>query len=342
MSVKKKKILLVGGGTLGSVSPLLAIAENYQAEYLFVGTKYGPEKAVVEKFGLNFQAVYSGKFRRYFSWDNLLDLFKIKLAFWQSLKIIKNFQPDLVLTAGSFVAVPVVYAAKFKKIPIIVHQQDLTLGLANKLMAPVANKITVTFLKQLDFFKNKQKLIVTGNPVRKFVPLNSKAGVFDIVITGGGLGARGFNDFLARFIPNLTKKYMVHHVLGAANFDQALNIKDNYQAYRFIDKGMVDLLSQAQIIISRAGMSLLTEAASLSKATIIIPIPHSHQEKNAEFFAKHNAAFYCRQGADKILERYLAKLTANEKLRKDLGNNLHQLFPKNPVDNYIKVIEDVI
>jgi UDP-N-acetylglucosamine:LPS N-acetylglucosamine transferase len=156
------------------------------------------------------------------------------------------------------------------------------------------------------------------------------------------LGARGFNDFLAQFIPDLTKKYKVHHVLGSANFDQALNINQNYQAYRFIDQGMLDLLSQAQIIISRAGMSLLTEAAMLSKATIIIPMPHSHQEKNAEFFAKHNAAFYCRQGANKILERYLAKLTASEKLRKDLGNNFHQLFPQNPVDNYIKVIEDVI
>jgi UDP-N-acetylglucosamine--N-acetylmuramyl-(pentapeptide) pyrophosphoryl-undecaprenol N-acetylglucosamine transferase len=158
MSIKKKKILLVGGGTLGSVSPLLAIADKYLAEYLFVGTSFGPEKAVVEKAGLNFQAIYSGKLRRYFSWDNVIDLFKIKLAFWQSLKIIKNFQPDLVLTAGSFVAVPMVYAAKLKRIPVVVHQQDLTLGLANKLMLPLASKITVTFPQQVDFFKIKKIL----------------------------------------------------------------------------------------------------------------------------------------------------------------------------------------
>lgn len=341
MSVKKKTILLVGGGTLGSVSPLLAIAESYQAEYLFVGTKYGPEKAVIEKFGLNFQAISSGKLRRYFSWHNFVDIFKINSAFWQGLKIIKNFQPDLILTAGSFVAVPVVYAAKFKKVPVIVHQQDLSVGLANKLMAPLAKKITLTFEEQKKYFKTT-KVIVTGNPVRKFLPKVSKAGILNIVITGGGLGARGFNDFLSQFIPDLSKTCFVHHILGKANFAQALDLKKNYQAYQFIDKGMIDLLAQADIIISRAGMSLITEAAMLKKALVLIPMPQSHQEKNAAFFAKNNAAFYCRQGANKILARYLEKLFKQEHLRQDLGNNLSQLFPKNAVDNYIKVIEDII
>lgn len=339
MSKRQIKILLVGGGTLGSVMPLLAIAEKYPAQYLFVGSKSGPEKNIVKKTKINFQEISSGKFRRYWSWQNFTDLFKIKLAFWQSIKIIKNFQPDIVLTAGSFVAVPVAFAAWFSKIPVIVHQQDLELGLANKLMSVLAKKITITFSEQQKYF-NQKKTVLTGNPVRKFINTNKNLPA-SILITGGGLGARGFNDFLKKFIPKLTKNFEVHHILGEKNYDQALSL-ENYYPYKFVDDQMGDLLKQAEIIISRAGMSMITEAASLKKALVLIPMPETHQEKNAKFFAKHNAAYYCRQGNNQILERYLQKLTTNLDLRTGLGLNLYNLFPKSAVDKYIKLIEDVV
>ena len=333
-----KKILLVGGGTMGSVSPLLAIAKKYQADYLFVGTKYGPEKSVVDSLGLKYRAITGGKLRRYWSFKNLLDIFKIKFAWWQSLFLLIKYKPDIILTAGSFVAVPVAYAAWVLRIPVIVHQQDIQVGLANKLMAFVAKKITVTFPETKKLFPTK-KTIVTGNPTNTCMqPQKDRS---SIVITGGGLGARGFNKFLAEFIPNLTKNYQVHHILGTNNLDQALDL-ENYQAHQFIKQGMVDLLSQADIIISRAGLSLITEAAALKKALVLIPIPSSHQEKNAEFFAKQNAAIMVRQGSRQILARYLYKLTSHPKLRQDLGENLYNLFPKDPVDKYIKVIEDIL
>ena len=338
MSAKLKKILLVGGGTLGSVMPLLAVTKKYPADYSFWGTPNGPEVLLIKEKNIKFRSILSGKLRRYWDLENFKDLFKIKLAFWQSLYLLSRLKPDIILTAGSFVAVPVVYAAKFLRIPTIVHQQDLSIGLANKLMAPMATKITVTFPEQVKFFKAK-KTIVTGNPVRlKYKHLEHQP---SILITGGGLGARAFNEFVQEFLPILTQNFQVHHILGKNNFDQA-KVMVNYHPYDFVTVKMIDLLNQADLVISRAGMSMITETAALKKALILIPIPASHQEKNAEFFARHNAAIYVRQGSSKIMARYLDKILNKKDLRVKLGENLFNLFPKNPVDNYIKVIEDII
>ncbi len=337
MASKKPKIILVGGGTMGSVSPLLAIASKYPAEYLFVGSQQGPERLVVEKLGFKFETIASGKLRRYWSWQNLVDIFRFKIGFFQSLRIIRQFKPELVLSAGSFVAVPMILAAWFCRIPRVVHQQDIKVGLANKLMAKLATKITVTFPDQLKLFSSN-KIVLTGNPVR-IIPPDSEEPI--ILITGGGLGARSFNNFLKGIIPELTKHYPVYHIVGRDNVDQALSLP-NYYCQTFATGDMAGLLSRAAIIISRAGLSLITEAASLAKALVLIPIPQSHQEDNAEFFAKHNAAIYVKQGSEKIMERYLQKLLANSELRKQLGLNLQKLFPQNAVDNYIRLVEDIL
>ncbi len=338
MKNKKPKIILAGGGTLGSVSPLLAVADRYQADYIFIGSKTGPERKLIEKKEMPFIKISSGKLRRYISWQNFVDFFKIILAFWQSIKILLKHRPDLVLTAGSFVAVPVVWAAWLLRVPVVVHQQDIQVGLANKLMAPFAKRITVTFEDQIKDFDHK-KVIVTGNPVRtikddtRYKPI--------VVITGGGKGARSMNSFMAKFVPLLLERYEVHHVLGNSNWDQKLEY-ENYFPYKFISSGMLNLLSQADIIISRSGMSLITEAASLKKALVLIPIPDSHQEINAGFFAKHNAAVMVKQDSDQIMERYLEKLISNKDLRQGLGNNLYKLFPKNALNDYIILIDKII
>ena len=338
MEDKKKKIILAGGGTLGSVSPLLAISKQYNADYLFLCSENGPEKNIIKANDIQYISIKSGKLRRYLSLDNIKDIFKIKFAFFQSFKILLKFKPDIVLTSGSFVAVPVVLVAWSLRIPVIVHQQDLEIGLANRLMAPFAKKVTVTFEEQKKHF-SKRKVILTGNPVRSLEAKKDYKPI--IVITGGGLGARKMNDFLKPYIPLLLKKYEVHHILGNDNYDQRLEL-NNYISYKFIKKGMVELLSKADIVISRAGMSLITECASLKKSLILIPLPYTHQEKNAAFFAKHNAAAYVKQGSGQILERYLDKLIDSEELRKGLGNNLYNLFPKNSVQKYIKLINGIV
>ena len=143
------RILFSGGGTLGSVTPLLAVAEEFKKrgdhEFLWLGTAKGPERFLVDEWGIRFRAIRSGKWRRYFSWKNIFDLFQIFFGFFQSLWRIARFRPDAVLTAGSFVAVPVACAAKVLGVPIFVHQQDLRWGLANRIMRPLARRISVNF-----------------------------------------------------------------------------------------------------------------------------------------------------------------------------------------------------
>lgn len=341
MKDKNYKILLVGGGTLGSVSPLVAVAKKYSADYLFVGTEDGPEKEFVISQGIvNFQSIRSGKLRRYFDWQNFLDIFNIFIAFWQSLKIILKFKPNIVLTAGSFVAVPVSFAAWLLRKPVVVHQQDILVGLANKLMAPIATKITVVFKEQVRDFDNK-KVVVTGNPVRQ---IENKFAEEErlVVITGGGLGARSMNEFLKPFVKQIIAAgFSVYHLLGSQNSDQALDM-EGYYSDVFVKKNMLDILSQADIIISRAGMSLISEAASLKKALVLVPMPDSHQERNAAFLAKRNAALMVRQDSDQIMERYLEKLLVKPELRQGLGKNLYNLFPKNAVNDYIILIDKIL
>ena len=338
MEDKRIKIVLAGGGTLGSISPLLAIARQYPANYLFIKSKYGPEEDFIASYNINAVSIASGKLRRYFSWQNFFDFFKIKWAFWQSVRILLKFKPDVILTAGSFVAVPVVWAGWLLKIPAIVHQQDIEVGLANKLMAPFVKRITVSFPILKNNFK-KDKTVVTGNPVRS---LDKKIeGKPIVVITGGGLGSRGLNQFIAPLVPLLTKQYEVHHILGNSNIDQKLNLQ-NYYPYQRIVGGMIELLAKADIIISRAGMSLITEVANLRKSLVLVPLPDSHQEKNAAFFAKNNAALIVKEGSRQIMERYLEKLMENNNLREVLADNLYNLFPKNAVKKYIKVINEVV
>lgn len=329
---------MAGGGTMGSVSPLLAIAQNYAAQYLFVGTATGPEREAVAASGIDFKSISSAKLRRYFSLRNFIDSFKALVAVVQGINILKKFRPDLILTAGSFVAVPVAVAAWFLKIPVVIHQQDLEIGLSNKMMAPLAEKISVVFKEQAKYFKTS-KVVVTGNPVRivKTLPVARPR----ILITGGGLGARGMNNFVGQFIPELCQKYDVHHILGEKNWDQRLDCP-NYFPYQFVTEQMGELLATADIIISRAGMSLISEAAALKKALILIPITDSHQEKNAAFFARHNAAYVVKQGSKHIMNRYLSKLTDSDKLRLELGQNLYNIFPRNWQKKYAELIDSVL
>ncbi len=323
---------------MGSVSPLLAIAEKYKADYLFIGTHNGPEKKVITSLNLNFKSISNGKLRRYWSLNNFLDLYRIILGFFQSIKIIYKYKPDIVLSSGSFVAVPVIIASRLLGVRSIINQQDIVIGLANSIKSFFAHKITVTFPEQIANF-NSEKTIVTGNPVRS-LKYNIKVKPL-VVITGGGLGALEFNNFLKEFIPFIVQKYEVHHILGENNYNQKLDIP-NYIPYKFIKTGMIELLANAEFIISRAGMSLITEVASLKKPLLLIPIPDSHQEKNAEFFAKHNAVLFVKQGSKQIMKRYLEKVISNKELRYALGENLNNLFPFSAVDRYIELIENTV
>jgi len=305
---KRRKIILSGGGTGGSVSPLLAVAEELGkggcVDFIFIGSEAGPEKDMVSEAGLPFVAIKSGKLRRYFDWRNFFDIFKIKLAFWQAFFLLLKERPAAVLSAGSFVAVPVVWAAWLLRIPCLVHQMDIRPGLANRLMTPFTRVITVTFEKSLaDYGK---KAVWTGNPhpitnyelritnddARKEFGLSSDLPV--VLVIGGGTGAQAINDLLKDSIKGLSSFCQVVHSTGKG---KAVEIADkNYHGYEFLNQDrLFKVLSICDLAVTRAGIGTLTDLAAFKKPAIIIPMPNSHQEDNAEYFAVKGAGLYLKQ-----------------------------------------------
>ena len=178
MSEEVKKIIFSGGGSGGPVTPLLAVASFLERhdkfELLFVGTHDGPERELIMKAGFNFVSISSGKMRRYFSWQNFSDVFKIIQGFFDAWKLIGQERPNIIVSAGAFVSVPLAFAAYLRRVPVIIHQQDIRAGLANKLMAPVAKVVTVTFERSLRSYGSRAKWI--GNPFME-VENNNRADV---------------------------------------------------------------------------------------------------------------------------------------------------------------------
>lgn len=301
------KVILSGGGTIGSVSPLLAVYEELKArqenvEVLWLGTKNGPEKKLVEAYQIKFKDISSGKLRRYFSFQNFIDPFKIIAGFFQSFFLLKKIKPNVVLSAGGFVSVPTAFAAYLLKIPVMIHQQDIRLGLANKLMIPFAKIITVTFEASLKDFPSN-KTTVVGNPVRKDVLSGSKEEAYKffkleeglpvVLIMGGGTGAAYINSLVAKSIKELVSFCQVIHLTGGKV--EKVYSDPRYKAFDFLTGQMKNALAVSDLVVTRAGLSTLTELSALAKPSFIIPMPDSHQEENANEFFKNNAAAVASQ-----------------------------------------------
>ncbi|MEK7166897.1 MAG: undecaprenyldiphospho-muramoylpentapeptide beta-N-acetylglucosaminyltransferase [Patescibacteria group bacterium] len=353
---KKYKILLTGGGTMGSVSPLLAIAEEIkkqnEIEFLWIGTKNGPEKKVIENYKIPFKAICSGKLRRYFDWQNFIDIFKIKIGFWQSFFILLKWRPDIAISAGSFVSVPVIWAAWFLRVKILIHQQDIRAGLANKLMAPFAKVITVTFENSLaDYGK---KAIWTGNPVRKLTSqfliddLNKKYNLQKnlpaVLVIGGGTGAMDINKLVEQSLSELTKFCQIIHAAGKNK--TTLNDKPqiaNYFKFEFLDADQIaEIYTLTDIAISRCGLGILSELSYIGKPVILIPLPDSHQEENAKIF-KHAAIILEQKNltAEKFVNE-LKNLINNKELQKTLSQNIKQVMKQGANETIAKIIKNII
>ncbi len=324
--------MLSGGGTGGSVTPLLALADYLKESdpnrynFIFVGTNFGPEKYLVESAGMPFVPLVSGKWRRYFSLQNLLDIFKIIYAFFQSLYLLQKYQPDLVLSAGGFVSVPLAYGAHFCRIPVLIHQQDVRAGLANKLMAKVASQVTVTFEKSLPDYG--PKTLWVGNPINVKVEANlnlEEKYNLDrkkplLLVLGGGTGSVFINWLIRDSLQQLLEFCQVVHITGTGK--SAGVVKQNgYLPLEFMNhQELLWFMNQARIVVSRCGLGVLTEISSLGKAAILIPMPNSHQEDNAAIFAAEKAAIVLSEKnlSTDIFVSQVRTLLTNEKTHNDL------------------------
>ena len=305
-----KKIILTGGGTAGHVTPNIALlpelkAKGYDIKY--IGTYDGMEKGLIEDTGTPYFGISSGKLRRYFSLQNFTDPFRVIKGYFEAKKIIKREAPDVLFSKGGFVSVPVVRAAKKNHIPVIIHESDMTPGLANKLCYSSASRICCNFPETLSYLP-KDKAVLTGSPIRKellsgdrlaglrFTGLSGKKPV--LLIIGGSLGSKHVNDCVRRVLPQLLKDFDVIHLCGKGNIDESLKGTPGYVQYEYVGPQLKDCFALCDVVISRAGANSICELLALKKPNLLIPLPLSASRGDQIL----NANSFQKQGFSMVME----------------------------------------
>jgi UDP-N-acetylglucosamine--N-acetylmuramyl-(pentapeptide) pyrophosphoryl-undecaprenol N-acetylglucosamine transferase len=338
------KVLLAGGGSGGSATPVLAVAQALRrleasVELLYLGTRDGPEGALAAAQHIPFVGVHAGKLRRYWDVQNLSDPWRVAEGIAESYALVRKFQPRVAMAAGGFGAVPPIVAARLCGARTLIHQQDVAPGLANRLLVPFARRITVSLASSQAHFP-RAKTLVTGNPVRAEILTADPTVAFErlhldkdvplIVVTGGGTGALGLNRLAAAAAPQLVTSAQVVHLTGKGRGVPAQTDSTRYRAIEFLVDEMPHLLAAATLVVGRAGMGTLTELATLRKAVLVVPLPDSHQWANARAFARLGAIEVADQTAltpERLAQRLLSLLD-DQPRREQLARSLSHSMPR--------------
>ena len=305
-----KKIVLTGGGTAGHVTPNIALIpelkkEGYEIHY--IGSYDGMERAMIENLGINYIGISSGKLRRYKSVKNLTDPFRVLKGYNESVKVLKRIKPDVVFSKGGFVTVPVVFAARKCRIPAIIHESDMSPGLANKLCIPKADYVLANFPEALAKLP-KNKGILSGTPIRqelfkgdreqglKFCGFSGKKPV--LLVVGGSLGALAVNEAVRKILLKLTEKFDVIHLCGKGKADDSLKEVKGYAQFEYINEEMKDIFKITDIAISRAGANAICELLALRIPNILIPLPAKASRGDQIL----NANSFKKQGFSEVLD----------------------------------------
>ena len=301
-----KRIVLTGGGTAGHVTPNIALLPRLKElgyDVHYIGSYNGIEKTLIEDCRIPYYGISSGKLRRYFDLKNFSDPFKVLKGFSEASKLLKKLKPDVVFSKGGFVSVPVVLAAKQHRIPVVIHESDMTPGLANKLSIPAASKVCCNFPETIEHLP-KGKAVLSGSPIRKelltgsrekalkFTGLSVKKPV--LLIIGGSLGSVVVNEAVRSVLPKLLKKFEIIHLCGKGKLDHTLTAMNGYVQYEYISDELKDLFALCDIVISRAGANSICEFLTLCKPALLIPLSaaasRGDQILNARSFAKQGFA----------------------------------------------------
>ncbi len=305
-----KKIVMTGGGTAGHVTPNLALVPLLKEkgyEIFYIGSYNGIEKKLVENAGITYYGISSGKLRRYHDWKNFTDPFRVIKGFSEANQLLKHIQPDVVFSKGGFVSVPVVMAAARQHIPAIIHESDMTPGLANKLAIPFASKVCCNFPETMQYLPDG-KAVHTGSPIRKeLFSGNREAGLaftgFSadkpvILIMGGSIGSRFINNAVWSSLDTLLEKFQIVHLVGKGNINNDLVGRTGYQQYEFISEQLNDIFAMTDLMISRAGANSISEILALKIPNILIPLSAAASRGDQIL----NAESYKKQGFSTVLQ----------------------------------------
>ena len=350
-----KRIILTGGGTAGHVTPNIALLprlRELQYDIHYIGSYNGIEKSLIEKQDVPYHGISSGKLRRYFSLQNFTDPFRVLKGFGEANKIIKELKPDVIFSKGGFVSVPVVIAGKRNHVPVIIHESDMTPGLANKISIPSAVKVCCNFPETLKALP-EDKAVLTGSPIRQELMTGDKEKARSfcgfketkpvILIVGGSLGAAAVNQAVRKILPQLLKEFQIIHLCGKGKLDYSLKGLDGYAQFEYIQDELKDLFALSDIVISRAGANAICELLALRKPNLLIPLSASasrgDQILNARSFERQKFSMVLEEEelTDELLLSSIHKLYDSRESYIEAMNRSSQ---QSPIETIIGLIED--
>lgn len=344
-------IFFAAGGSGGHINPALAVAEKIKkispkVNIIFLCSKNKLDKEILKSSEVKFIPIFSGKLRRYFSLQNILDFFLFIFGIFQSIFLILKYKPKLIFSKGGFVGLPVGIGAKILKVPLILHESDNVFGLSNSILAKYAKKILTAFPNS----NFKKKAIYTGTPVRSLVingkqdkgleflkiPRSKKP---IILVVGGSQGA----TFLNEIIKKTYKKIEAHFVVICGKGKNIFQNDKKLKAYEFIGKEFGNVLKVANLVISRAGANTIADIAALKKPCLLIPLPTSsnnHQYKNAESLAKKEATILIEEKniTQKNFVNLINAIIKNKKKMEELSKNIEQFYKKDATEKIAREI----
>jgi len=351
-----KRIILTGGGTAGHVTPNIALLPRLQElgyDIQYIGSYQGIEKDLIEPFGVPYHGISSGKLRRYFSLQNFTDPFRVLKGFGEANKLIRELKPDVIFSKGGFVSVPVVLAGKKNKVPVVIHESDMTPGLANKISIPSATKVCCNFPETLEHLP-AEKAVLTGSPIRQELLSGNKIAAMDmcgfsadkpvILVIGGSLGSVVVNNAVRSALPELLEHFQIIHLCGKDKLDPSLNDVKGYAQFEYIKSELRDIFALADIVISRAGANAICELLALRKPNLLIPLS-ANASRGDQIL---NARSFERQGFSIVIEE--------EELSKEcLIENVHKLYEQrdsfmtamkkseqqNSIDTITEILENI-
>lgn len=304
-----KTIVFTGGGTAGHVTPNLALIERLDRaawDIHYIGTQGGIEQELTADAGVTYHAVSSGKLRRYLSFQNVTDAFRVVKGLFEARRELRKIHPDVLFSKGGYVSVPVVMAAR-GKCPVVAHESDYTPGLANRIASRYADTVCVSFPDTLQYVKGN-KGVLTGTPIRAalfagdraralaFTGLSGRKPV--LLCMGGSLGALTVNQTLRAALPRLLERFDVIHLCGRGKVDPAAACA-GYVQYDYIKDELPDLLALADVVLSRAGANAVFELLALHKPAVLVPLTkgstRGDQILNAQYFERSGFALHLPQ-----------------------------------------------
>lgn len=310
----KKRIVFTGGGSAGHVTVNLALIPHFiQAgwEVAYIGSTTGIERELIAGLsGVRYVGISSGKLRRYFDWKNLTDPLRVTKGIWQAYRFLHKWKPHVIFSKGGFVSVPVVMGGWLNRLPVVIHESDLTPGLANRLAVPFASRICVTFPETLSHL-SQEKGVHVGAVVREELKLGQSERGLEfsgfsktkpvLLVMGGSLGARRINEVVRNNLTALLDSFQIVHICGKEQVDKTIE-RSGYRQFEYIQEELPDLMAMADLVVSRAGSNAIFEFLALQKPMLLIPLSRAasrgDQIVNARSFEKQG---YCQVLLDEEL-----------------------------------------